>query len=83
MVENSIFKFQNNIMIEKSLKKLGQNIRNIRKDRKLSQEQLAELLSVSRNYIGMIERAEVNVPSRTLIELAKVLNVHPKTFFDF
>ena len=83
MVENSIFKFQNNIMIEKSLKKLGQNIRNIRNDRKLSQEQLAELLSVSRNYIGMIERAEVNVPSRTLIELAKVLNVHPKTFFDF
>lgn len=70
-------------MIEKSLKKLGQNIRNIRNDRKLSQEQLAELLSVSRNYIGMIERAEVNVPSRTLIELAKVLNVHPKTFFDF
>ena len=83
MVENSIFKFQNNIMIEKSLKKLGQNIRNIRNDRKLSQEQLAELLGVSRNYIGMIERAEVNVPSRTLIELAKVLNVHPKTFFDF
>ncbi len=70
-------------MIEKSLKKLGQNIRNIRNDRKLSQEQLAELLGVSRNYIGMIERAEVNVPSRTLIELAKVLNVHPKTFFDF
>ena len=70
-------------MTEKSLKNLGQNIKNTRKSKKLSQEKLAELIGVSRNYIGMIERAEVNVPSKTLIEIAHVLNVHPKTFFDF
>lgn len=69
-------------MIEKNLKKIGENIKAARKLRNLSQENLAELISVSRNYIGMIERAEINTPTKTLLQLAVALNVHPKTFFD-
>ena len=78
-----MFKSENIDMIEKSLKKLGQNIRFARKNKKFSQEKVAELMGVSRNYIGMIERAEVNVPTRTLLQLAAILDVHPKTFYDF
>lgn len=70
-------------MIEKYLKRIGKNIRDLRKSRNISQEKLAELISKSRNYIGMIERAECNVPLKTLIEIALALNVHPKTFFEF
>lgn len=70
-------------MIEKSLKKIGQNIRFTRKSQGLSQENLAEKIGVSRNYIGMIERAEVNLPTKTLLEIAVALNVHPKTFYDY
>ncbi len=70
-------------MPEKYLKKLGQNIRSLRKSKKLSQEKLAELIGKSRNYIGMIERAECNVPSKTLFEIAIALNTHPKELFDF
>lgn len=70
-------------MIEKSLKKIGQNIKYVRKSQKLSQEKLAERIGVSRNYIGMIERAEVNIPTKTLLEIAMALNVHPKTFYDY
>lgn len=69
-------------MIEKNLKRIGENIRAARKLRNLSQENLAELISVSRNYIGMIERAEINTPTKTLLQIAVALNVHPKTFFD-
>lgn len=70
-------------MIEKSLKKIGQNIRNTRKSQNLSQERLAEILGVSRNYVGMIERAETNAPTKTILEIAFALKVHPKTFYDY
>ena len=42
------------------LKKLGNNIRLARKDKNLSQEKLAELIKKTRNYVGMIEHAEIN-----------------------
>ena len=36
----------------------GKQVQELRKDRNLSQEQLAELAGVHRTYIGMIERTE-------------------------
>lgn len=65
------------------LKKLGINIRNARINCGLSQEKLAELLGKTRNYVGMVERAELNVSVKSLFDFAKVLNVEPKEFFEF
>ncbi len=62
---------------------IGKNISDVRKSKNLSQKKLAELVEKSRNYIGMIERGESNLPTSTLIDIAKALNVHPKTFFEF
>ena len=70
-------------MIKKYLKSLGKNIRNTRKSKGISQERLAELIGKSRNYIGMVERSEINTPTETIMEIAVALNVHPKTFFEF
>ena len=70
-------------MSKVKLKKLGNKIRYYRKLQGLSQEKLAELISVSRNYIGMIERAEVNTPVGTILDLAKALKVDVKDLFDF
>lgn len=64
-------------------KKLGKNIKFIRKNKGLSQENLAELINKSRNYVGMVERAEVNVPISVIFDIAKKLKTHPKEFFDF
>lgn len=54
---------------------LANNIRNLRQERKLSQEELAELCSLHRTYIGSVERGERNVTLSTLETLATALNV--------
>ena len=53
------------------LKKFGETIRRLRKERNLSQEELADRAELHRTYIGMIERAEKNI---TLINIEKLSN---------
>ncbi len=64
-------------------KNIGKNIKFLRKEENLSQERLAEKIGVSRNYIGMIERAEANAPVFTLYKIAKALNVEPYELLKF
>lgn len=65
-------------MSKKFLKNVGIKIKYLRKEHGLSQEKLAEKLGVSRNYVGMIERAEVNIPLLTFYKIAKILEVEPE-----
>ena len=70
-------------MSKTDLKKLGKQIRYLRKYKNISQEKFAELIGKSRNYVGMIERAEVNTPINTLFDISKKLEVNIKELFDF
>jgi len=58
----------------KYLEILGNNIRDLRKSRNMSQEELAFKAEIDRSYVGGIERGERNVSFLTLIKLAKCLN---------
>ncbi|PJA53295.1 MAG: transcriptional regulator [Candidatus Marinimicrobia bacterium CG_4_9_14_3_um_filter_48_9] len=51
--------------------KFGDRVREIRKEKGLSQEELAHKADLHRTYIGMIERAEKNI---TLINIEKIAN---------
>ncbi|MBA4192689.1 MAG: XRE family transcriptional regulator [Planctomycetaceae bacterium] len=54
---------------------VAQNLRRLRQDRGLSQEELADRAGLNRNYVGMVEREE-NAPTvDTLEALAKALKV--------
>lgn len=53
------------------LKIFGGNVRKIRREKGLSQEELAFKANLHRTYIGMIERAEKNI---TLINIEKIAN---------
>lgn len=57
------------------LKIFGEQVRKLRKARGLSQEKLAELAELHRNYIGGIERGERNIALLNILRLAKALGV--------
>ena len=63
--------------------KFGKKVRNLRKTKKLSQEQLADLANVHRTYIGMIERAEKNITLFNITKIANALEISIKELFDY
>lgn len=59
-------------------KRLGANIIKWRKERELSQQQLAALADVDRSYLAEVEEGKANPSLRFLNKLAKALRVHIK-----
>ena len=70
-------------MNENTIKKLGLKIRIERQKQKISQEKLAELANLNRNFIGMIERGETNVTIKNLENIANALELDIKDLFNF
>lgn len=54
---------------------LAQNLRRVRQERSLTQEELADLAGINRNYVGMIEREENAATVDVLEALAKALSI--------
>jgi len=63
------------------LKNFGKKVLFYRKQKKLSQEELAELAGLHRTYIGQIEAGLRNVAIKNIWKLAKALNISPKNLF--
>lgn len=58
-----------------------ENLREIRKAKGMSQEQLAEAADVSQGTISKIERGEMNVTYDVIIKIATALGVPPVQLF--
>jgi len=56
---------------------VASNLRRLRKELGISQEELAEKCGLHRTYIGAIERSERNITLQTLEKLAESLGVSP------
>lgn len=66
-----------------TVQKLGLKIRIERQKQKISQEKLAELANLNRNFVGMIERGETNVTVKNLENIANALNIPIQELFNF
>ena len=58
-------------------------IRIEQQKQQLSQEKLAELANLNRNFIGMIERGETNVTVKNVENIANALEVSVQELFNF
>ena len=62
--------------------KFGERVREIRKEKGLSQEELAYKADLHRTYIGMIERAEKNITLLNIEKITNALEISIKDIFN-
>ncbi len=65
------------------LKLMGKNICKYRESKKLSQEKLAEIVGLSREYITRIENGQKSVSLRKLFEITDALGAKIRDIMNF
>ncbi|PVZ66769.1 helix-turn-helix domain-containing protein [Pelagibaculum spongiae] len=65
-------------MKDSKLVAFGEKVREVRKEKKISQELLAELAGIDRSYMGYIERGDQNITLTKLYQIASALEVSAK-----
>lgn len=63
-------------------RQFGLNVVYYRKRKRLSQEQLAELVDIHRTYVSAIELGKVSVSFDVLFKLAEALDTTPSKLFE-
>lgn len=68
-------------MLQQRLKILGNRVRELREERKMTQAELAEQADLSTNYIGEIERGEAQATLESLFAVMDALEANPSLLF--
>uniref|UniRef100_UPI0040299B52 helix-turn-helix domain-containing protein n=1 Tax=Candidatus Scatousia sp. TaxID=3085663 RepID=UPI0040299B52 len=61
---------------------ISANIKKLRKKEKLSQEEFAEKLNCSREFISRVENLKEKVSLKMLLCMSELFKVNPKYFFE-
>ena len=74
----------NNLKMDKEyLQKFANNLKKLRKEKGLTQDDLAVSEQISRSMISLIEIAKTDLTVSKVKIIADTLKVHPKELFDF
>lgn len=65
------------------LKKFGKKVRELRQERGLSQEELANKASLHYTYIGSVERGEANLTLQNIEKIANAFRIGLPELFSF
>lgn len=63
--------------------KLGKNIQKARKIKNLSQNELAEILNISREHLAKLETAKRRISLKLLFTLCDALKITEQELFNF
>lgn len=67
---------------EEALKTLGRRVAELRREKGLTQEALAEAMGVSRNHVADIELGTRNTGVWSLLLICRALEMRPSMLFD-
>ncbi|WP_051947175.1 helix-turn-helix domain-containing protein [Muricauda sp. MAR_2010_75] len=73
----------NNKILVAYQKKLGQRIKEIREDKELSQLDVASVCDYDKTTISRIENGRTNITLKTLLNLARAMEVDISQLFEF
>jgi transcriptional regulator with XRE-family HTH domain len=62
--------------------RFGNRVRQLRKERGLSQERLAQLAGLDRSYMGGVERGDHNVSLQNIEKIARAIDVPLSRLMD-
>ncbi len=65
----------NEMMTDERMIAFGKRVREVRKDKGISQESLAEMAGIDRSYMGNIERGEKNITLKKAYEICDALDI--------
>ena len=65
------------------LKYIANKVKHLRKQQKMSQEELSEKASLGLKYINQLENQNVNLTLTTLEKVITALELTPEEFFNF
>lgn len=68
---------------DKGIQGFGSRLREVRKEKGYTQEELAYRADVELSQISRIERGIINTSISQVFQIAEALNVPPKELFDF
>ncbi|MGH9007869.1 MAG: helix-turn-helix domain-containing protein [Acidimicrobiales bacterium] len=63
-------------------RRLGSNLRSLRRAKGMSQEGFADTIGIHRTYMGGLERGERNVTLKTVERIAHALGVDPAALLE-
>ena len=67
---------------EKALQQIGLNILYYRKEKGYTQQQLADMISYSKNHVQQIETAKATPSVIAILDIAEALGISPAKLFE-
>lgn len=64
------------------MEKIGINIKIARTLKNMTQEQLAEQLKKSINFVSLIERGQSGISVNTVVDICNILDIEPNAIFN-